>query len=249
MGWTKRAGIWICLSALFALGALEAVCGDPLPGLHAFPETTDEWLVRASGAFLALSAAAAFAQPHIGALPLALSWVWACVLAAIAALGSPTDLLGYVPVAEMAAFVAFALWRRDERRAWPVMRIVFGLMLILFGMIHLMHRETIASLIPEWIPHAAYWPWLTGGGSAVAGVACLIGRGVSIATGAVALMYASWLPLVHAPRLMADPANLFEWTFALTAVALAGVALATAGYASVTIAVSGRPPHSAQEPS
>ena len=41
-------------------------------------------------------------------------------------------------------------------------------------------------------------------------------------------MYGAWLPIVHAPRLLASPDSAFEWTFALTALALAGVALAVA---------------------
>ncbi len=248
MLWVKRAGVWICLSAMLALGVLEATYGDPLSGLHAFPDASVEWLVRGSGVLLALSAVATLALPRIGALLLALSWVAACVLATIAALGSPDDLLGYVPVAETAAFLAFALWRWDETRIWPILRVAFGAMLILFGVIHLMHREAIGSLIPEWIPGASYWPWLTGGGSVLAGLACVLDRGVASAAGAVAVMYLSWLPLVHAPRLLGEP-SLFEWTFALTAIALAGVALAIAGYAPVTTAVSARLPHSAQEPS
>jgi hypothetical protein len=249
MGSAKRAGVWICLSAMVALGALEAFYRELLPGLHAYPEGVATWLLRASGLTLAFAAIATATDWRIGALLLAACWLIACSLALSAALGAPGDALGYVPFAEAAVFAAFALWRCDERRAWLLLRLAFGAMLLLFGGIHLANRETIASLIPVWMPGAAYWPWLTGGGSVLAGAACVAGRSVQFVAGAVALMYASWLPLVHAQRLFADPASLFEWTFALTAVALAGIALAIAGYAPVATAVSGRAPHSAQDPS
>lgn len=249
MGWMKRAGVWICLLAMIALGAFEALYGEPLPGLHAYPEGTADWLVRVSGALVALAAVVTAIVRRIGAPSLAASWLLPFGFALVAALGSPNDALVLVPVAETAVFAAFALWLWEEARTWLILRFVFGAMLLLFGAIHLLHRETIASLIPEWIPGAAYWPWLTGSGSALAGAACVAGRGVRFAAGAVALMYVSWLPLVHAQRLTAAPASLFEWTFALTALALAGAALAIAGYAPVTTAVSGRPPHSAHEPS
>jgi hypothetical protein len=249
MGWASRTGFWICLAAMAALGALEAFHGEALPGLHAYPEATPVWALRASGGVLALAAMATLAAPRFGGLVLASTWVVACAFALAAALASPGNLLGYVPVAETTMFAMFALWRSSGARAWTAIRIVFGAMLLLFGVIHLTNREVIASLIPEWMPGVGIWPWITGGGSALAGLACLAGRLVGLAAGAVALMYASWLPLVHATRLIGDPASLFEWTFALTAVALAGVALAIAGYEPAMTAVSVWAPHSAQEPS
>jgi hypothetical protein len=98
--------------------------------------------------------------------------------------------------------------------------------------IHLTQRDLIATLIPAWIPVRSYWPWLTGGVSVAAGLACLVGRGTTWGAGFIAFMYLAWLPLVHAPRLLGVPGSLFEWTFALTALALAGVALAVAARAA-----------------
>jgi uncharacterized membrane protein len=224
-------GVWVFALASAGLGAAEAIWGQWLPGLHDLPEAAPVWFIRAAGVALALTSLA-LPLTRLAAFGAAVLWSVALAFGAFATVSDAMNPVAWVPVAECAAFAAFAFWCADDARGWVVARAVFGVMLVLFGAIHLAQREMIASLIPDWIAFGAYWPLVTGTLSVVAGLACLTGRGVPFGAGAVALMYLSWLPLVHAPRLFVDAASLFEWTFALTALALAGVALAISGRAA-----------------
>jgi uncharacterized membrane protein len=223
-------GAAIAIAAFAGLGLLELIHGSALPGLHPLYDSTPTWAVRGSGALLAAGAIAMLFTPAAALLVAAL-WLGAFALALVAAV-SASEVLAWVPAAETIVFGAFAIWRWDDARGWLTLRLLLGVMLVLFGAIHLTQRDLIATLIPDWIPVRSYWPWLTGGVSVAAGSACLVGRGTTLGAGAVAFMYLAWLPLVHAPRLLGAPGSLFEWTFALTALALAGVAFAVAARAA-----------------
>jgi uncharacterized membrane protein len=101
----------------------------------------------------------------------------------------------------------------------------FAVTLLFYGMVHMFHRALIAGLIPAWIPGAGAWPWITGSIMVAAGIALLAGRAAELASLAIAAMFASWILIVHLARLAGNPAGSFEWSFALTALALAAVAL------------------------
>jgi uncharacterized membrane protein len=223
-------GAAIAIAAFAGLGLVELIHGSALPGLHPLDDSTPTWVVRGSGALLAAGAIAMLFGPTAGLMVAAL-WLAAFALALAAASGA-SDVLAWPPAAETIVFSAFAIWRWDDARGWLILRLLLGAMLVLFGAIHLTQRDLIATLIPDWIPVRSYWPWLTGGVSVAAGLACLAGRGTTLGAGAIAFMYLAWLPLVHAPRLLGAPGSLFEWTFALTALALAGVAFAVAARAA-----------------
>jgi hypothetical protein len=216
----------VAVAAMAALGLVELATGEALAGLHPYPPDAPAWLVRASGATLAIFAACALRWPGAAAALLALLWLAAA--AWVAASLNAADPLAYVALAQAVVFALFAvwLWRRPQAFAQALLRAAFGLMLLLFGAIHLAYAETIASIIPDFIPARALWPWFTGAVQGLAGLSCLAGRGA--AAGLVALMYAAWLPIVHGPRLLASPSSAFEWSFALTALALAGIGLAIA---------------------
>ncbi|MGD9981978.1 MAG: hypothetical protein AB7H66_02770 [Hyphomonadaceae bacterium] len=231
-------GVSAAAVALAGLGLVEVIFAAPLPGLHQLPEAAPSWLARGLGALLALTAVS-LQFNSIAALLLGVLWS-AMVVPAIAAVVSADDVVSWVPAAEAGIFAAFAIWRWDEGRGWPILRVVFGVALLFFGAVHLLHRDIIATLIPEWIPWREHWPWFTGGINAVAGLACVLGRRAALSAGMVGVMYLSWLPVVHAARLAAAADSLFEWTFALTALALAGVAMAVAGRAQAKIATPDR---------
>jgi hypothetical protein len=221
-------GAAVAAVAMGGLGLVELAGGEALPGLHPYP---DDWspFVRPSGAFLVLFAATAW-RARLMAIGLALCWLAASGFVAIALTANARDPLAWAPLAQTLVFAAFALWLWGKPRTWPhaLLRIAFGATLVFFGCIHLTHAGTIGGLIPDFIPGASLWPWITGGVQVIAGLACIAGRGVLPAGATIAAMYAAWLPIVHAPRLFASPASPFEWTFALTALALAGIALAVA---------------------
>ena len=183
------------------------------------------------GVGLALAALAMLFRQNAAAWAMAILWLAALALTLLAAVSAP-DALASVPVAETAVFGVFA-FAQARGGAEIALRVAFGLMLVLFGAIHLTpprgHRfaysrvDTATAVLA--LAHRL--------AECLAGLACIAGRGVRIGAGAIALMYASWLPIVHALRLAEDLTSTFEWTFALTALALAGIAMhvAAEGYA------------------
>jgi uncharacterized membrane protein len=233
----ERTGVFGAMTgvaAMAALGLVELMRGEALPGLHPYPDAWPAGVIRASGALLLLFAASALRWPSVAGPALALYWLVAALFVGLAVTANVGDPLAYVPLAQTVVFIAFSVWLWRRPQAHVTLRVAFGAMLMLFGAIHLTHIDVIAGLIPDFVPGASLWPWITGGVQVVAGLACVIGRGNSIAAIVVALMYAAWLPVVHAPRLLASPDSTFEWTFALTALALAGVALVVAKQAAQT---------------
>ena len=98
-------------------------------------------------------------------------------------------------------------------------------MLMLFGTIHIVQAQALAELIPNWIPLRHHIPYLTSTLMVAAALAFGSIRTRRQAARIIALMFLSWLPLVHLERLMRHPASFEEWRFALTALALAGALL------------------------
>ena len=80
------------------------------------------------------------------------------------------------------------------------------------------------------MPAKTLWPMWTGSFQIAAAIGLLHDRTRFLAGIATAAMFASWLPLVHLPRLLVR-SNAFEWEFALMALWLVGAMLvaATAG--------------------
>lgn len=225
-------GIVVLTVSFAAMGALEAQRAAPLIGLHALSDGRYlEAIARGAGLVLVVSSGLALID--IGRVwagyVLAAMWAAFAALAFMSASELPSEATRWVAASECAAFAAASLALGGPRWSVRLLSLVFGALLIWFGVVHLTQRDVIASLIPDWIPYATRWPWATGGVALVAGLMCVVGFGARWGALAVAIMFALWLPLVHVARLADNPSSLFEWTFALTAAALVGVALLVAG--------------------
>jgi uncharacterized membrane protein len=138
---------------------------------------------------------------------------------------APTDVVRWVSAAEVlgllsACMLIAAPGRADSRTA---ARIAIGLMLILFGAVHWLYVDAIAGMIPEWMPGRAVWPWVTGGANLAAGLALVSGVLSRLASALTGAMFASWILLVHTPRLVATPGDRGEWFACALAFALTGV--------------------------
>ena len=230
--WIPGFGRLLFLIACLMLGIVEMYFGAALPGLHPWP--VHQGLAWFSGASLALLAIGGLLfDTRLASLGLAIHWFLAILFTIAVAVKGPTDALNWVPVAQSCLFAVASFKIASQREAGSselaplALRLTFAAMLLLFGLIHIFKRELIAGLIPGWIPAADLWPWVTGTIMVAAGFAILIGKFAEIASLVVAGMFASWIFVVHAERLAQRPASDFEWTFALTALALAGAALIT----------------------
>jgi len=110
--------------------------------------------------------------------------------------------------------------RKDFRLA---ARIAVGLMLVVFGVVHWLYVDAIAGMIPAWMPGRTVWPLLTGAANIAAGLAIASGVLARPASALVGTMFASWILLVHTPRILAASGDRSEWVACALAFALTGV--------------------------
>jgi hypothetical protein len=226
-----RFGVPLYAVAMAGLGASGLVAGEPLPAFQTGPLAWPPAVLLADAALLLSSLCVLFGwQRRHAAKVLLLFWIASFLVAGWALLAAPADIGPWVAAAESAVFahaaLAIATGDPEAGSPWGGRRlgITFGTTLLIFGAIHLIEHATITTLIPTWIPVRNLWPFLTGLLQVAAGAALLGKVLVRPASLIIAAMFAAWLPIVHAGRIVASP-NLFEWSFALTALALVAVAL------------------------
>ncbi|NIJ20735.1 putative membrane protein YphA (DoxX/SURF4 family) [Sphingomonas naasensis] len=165
--------------------------------------------------------------------------LWVVALHLPRVLAAPTGalvgaLLGPAEIGTMSAAGAqLALVSRGGAAGWlrAAPRIVFGLCALIFGLSHFVYADFTAAMVPGWIPGKLFWAWATGAGHVAAGLALVGGIRVRLAATLLAAMTGSFVLLVHAPRIVADPASQLEWTMGCAAWLIAGSAwvMRTAG--------------------
>jgi uncharacterized membrane protein YphA (DoxX/SURF4 family) len=110
-------------------------------------------------------------------------------------------------------------------------RYAFGVSLPVFGALHFIYWQYVASVIPGWIPGSpVFWAYFTGCAHIAAGLAILSGVQARLAATLLGSMFTSWVVLLHVPRVFAHPDHLSEWTSLCVAIGLSGVAWMMAGY-------------------
>lgn len=112
----------------------------------------------------------------------------------------------------------------------PFGKVFFSITMMSFGIVHFLYAETVAKLVPGWIPFPLFWTYLAG--------VLLIGSGaaicLSIKTKQIAVLLGLsiflWLLLLHIPRAIATPftdrGN--EVSSAFDALAFSGIAFVIA---------------------
>jgi uncharacterized membrane protein len=217
-------------AGMFALGCAAVFAADFLPGLQPVGDLGGDRapLVAANGlALAALALAWAGERTRRGAglalAALLLGWATFALLRQVVAQPQSTATrVAAVETVALACVAGAVAWRLPW--ASVVARAAFVLLLLVFGVAHLMHRDAIASMIPPSMPARGLWPWFTGTACLTAALALATGVLARLAATCVGLMFLSWLPLVHLGRLLQRPGSLAEWTFAAMALALAGAA-------------------------
>ena len=84
-------------------------------------------------------------------------------------------------------------------------RIMFGVSLPVFGILHFVYADNVASLVPDFYPWPLFLAYLTGAGHFAAGIAIATGvfaRPAALLAGA---MYAVWALTLHVPRVIDNP--------------------------------------------
>jgi uncharacterized membrane protein YphA (DoxX/SURF4 family) len=111
-------------------------------------------------------------------------------------------------------------------------RVIAGLSAIVFGFAHFNYIDFTASFVPGWIPYKVFWAWATGAGHLLAGLALVSGVRSRLAASCEAAMMASFVVLLHLPRVMASPDQHIEWLMLAIATSLTGAAVLIRKYAT-----------------
>ena len=104
-------------------------------------------------------------------------------------------------------------------------RIIFSIGLIVFGILHFLYAEYIATLITGWIPLHLFWSYFVMVAFFAAALSFLINWQVKLASGSLSLMFFLWVIILHGPRAFAAFNNESEWTSLCIALAMSGIAL------------------------
>ena len=229
---------------VYGLGvmAMAAVClawgnfdpGQPVP--KAFPDRTA--LAYVATTFMLVAGAAVewrrTAAWGAGALAAYYALVVVILLNGRVVLANPTTYVAYSGAAEQLAIAAgglmvFAANAKIDAtlgaRLTLAGRLVFGVCALIFGGAHFVYLNFTIPFVPSWLPPSqAFWAYATGTAHIAAGLALLTGVQARLAAILLTAMYASFTPLVHIPRLFADPSNFENWTENALNLALTGVA-------------------------
>ena len=106
---------------------------------------------------------------------------------------------------------------------------LFGICALIFGILHFVYADYVATLISVWIPAHLFFAYFTGAAHFAGGLAILTRVLAPLATTMLGIMYASWVLILHIPRVIAAPQNRAEWTSLFVATALSGSAWIVAG--------------------
>jgi uncharacterized membrane protein YphA (DoxX/SURF4 family) len=104
-------------------------------------------------------------------------------------------------------------------------RIAFGISFLAFGASHFMYAAYVESVTPKWIPWHPFWAYAIGVAHVAAGVSLLSRVQARLAAVLLAMMFGSWVIIVHAPRVAAAHGNRNEWTSLVVALTMCGAAL------------------------
>jgi hypothetical protein len=202
---------------------IASAAGGSLP-LSMFARVPSGIPATVAGLAIGLAAfAAALLRPppaHFG-WPIVVAWISAAAITAWSMIEAGPAIEAAVSTIEALVLAAASLVLIRNGTSRGALRWLLTVMLLMFGTIHLLFRPAIAGLMPDFIPFAAIWPWITGILLIASGLANLFKAFRGYALLIVAAMFLAWVPLIHVPRLLAS-FSIGEVTFAAMAIALAG---------------------------
>jgi uncharacterized membrane protein YphA (DoxX/SURF4 family) len=195
-----------------------------------------------SGALLAIGGVLILArrQKHGALLLAAFYGVWVLAFHLPPTLANAIGSIGaWNPPAEITfltvggiALLALHLDAARERLLLAA-RLLAGASAVVFGCAHFNYIGLTASFVPEWIPPSQhFWAWATGVGHVAAGIALIIGVQARLAATCLAAMMASFVVLLHLPRVVAQPQQHVEWVMLGISTSLTGAAWLIRTYAT-----------------
>jgi len=140
--------------------------------------------------------------------------VWKFAFEVLALFAATWLLAANAPPLAAAPIAAGAVWAPR----------IFGICLLVFGELHCVYPDYVASAIPAWLPAHTFFAYFTGAAHIAAGIAIVTGIQARLAATLLGAMFLSWVVLLHIPRVAAAPDSRVEWTSLLIAITLSGAA-------------------------
>ena len=122
----------------------------------------------------------------------------------------------------LGGLAGWALAKRPDLAA-PARRL-FGLGPVIFGLAHFGYAQFTASMVPAWLPARLAFAYITGMGQMAAGLSLISGILSRLAATLLTAMYATFVLILHLPRVVGAPGERIEWTMLFIALSLTGAA-------------------------
>lgn len=113
----------------------------------------------------------------------------------------------------------------------PLGKYFLAITMALFGYMHFVYPDFVATLVPNWIPGHLFWTYFAGAALIAGGLGIMLNFKRQLAAKLVGIMLFIWLIVLHIPRGIADPhsGDGNEWTSVFEALAFSGIAFIIAG--------------------
>lgn len=82
-------------------------------------------------------------------------------------------------------------------------KIVFSLVLLIFGLFHFMKASDMSGMVPDWVPGGVFWVYATGVFLIAGALAIIINRKASLAALLLAVLLLIFVLTIHVPSVMA----------------------------------------------
>jgi uncharacterized membrane protein YphA (DoxX/SURF4 family) len=233
------------------LGVQCLMRGSAVPALEPVATSVSHPAIGLITGIVLISAAiASMVRPaaHYGALVLAAMLVlWVALLHVPALVAAPSNGGEWTGALETfalggAAVLLFGLTKVAagyERAPDPLAvrsamigRLMYGIAMPGFGVLHFIYMAYVASVIPSWLPAHVAFGYATGVAHIASGLSILTGVLTRIAAFCTAGMFGSWVLILHLPRVVAHMQDPNEWTSMLIALGMCGGALLIAASVS-----------------
>jgi uncharacterized membrane protein len=127
----------------------------------------------------------------------------------------------------------FPAWDAATDKFTKAGRFIFGLPVIVFGIQHFMLGDTIAMLVPSWIPWHLFWAYFFGAAFIAAGVAIVIKVQARLGATLLGVMFLLWVVVLHLPLVVSQPRNGNKWSSLFVAIAMCGSCFIVAAAMSI----------------
>jgi uncharacterized membrane protein YphA (DoxX/SURF4 family) len=109
-----------------------------------------------------------------------------------------------------------------------VCRYLFALVLMVFGIQHIMYEKFIITIIPGWMPLKLFWARVVTVAFLATALSIAINIATHLSTLLLGLMFLIWVFILHAPRVAIRSWKETEWTSMFIALAMSGICFSLA---------------------